>query len=74
MSVPAKPVSTTPVIPGSIPFNPAAVSIGKNVTYEDDPCVICHDEMTKATKNVSLDCGHAFHHEVSILLRLRKCY
>ena len=26
--------------------------------------------MTRATRNVSLDCGHAFHHDVSIALMI----
>ena len=36
-----------------------------DIAYEEDPCVICHDEMTATTRNVSLDCGHRFHHVVS---------
>ncbi len=74
---PVKPVSSTPPkpvvgatahVPASAPV-PASTTVpsSSNVTYEDDPCVICHDEMTRTTKNVSLDCGHTFHHDVSII-------
>lgn len=78
ISLPAKPVKSVPSattkplanslpvlgsisLPGGIPL-----PVSNDVNYEDDPCVICHDEMTKITKNVSLDCGHSFHHDVSI--------
>jgi hypothetical protein len=61
--VPASaPIQASTPVPATAP-----VPTSSNVTYEDDPCVICHDEMTKATKNVSLDCGHTFHHDVSMI-------
>ena len=72
VSVPPKTVSTSPPPPvvgataASVPAS-APVPTSSNMTYEDDPCVICHDEMTISTRNVSLDCGHTFHHDVSII-------
>ncbi|XP_028401339.1 E3 ubiquitin-protein ligase TTC3-like [Dendronephthya gigantea] len=60
----AKPVKAVPSVLGSISL-PSGIPlpVSNNVNYEDDPCVICHDEMTTITKNVSLDCGHSFHHD-----------
>ena len=75
----AKPVTsmTKPVMPSSTlsdslseaskSNHATARSSSSQVIYEDDPCVICHDEMSNTTRNVSLDCGHKFHHEVSLI-------
>lgn len=64
------PTAIKPVIQASKSLTTSAFTTTKPVSsasllcYED-PCVICHDEMSDATKNVSLDCGHKFHHDVS---------
>ena len=43
-------------------------TFGKGVLDdEEDPCVICHEEMTPETTKI-LDCGHRFHAEVSCLV------
>ncbi|XP_046852990.1 uncharacterized protein LOC124446205 isoform X2 [Xenia sp. Carnegie-2017] len=62
------PTAIKPVIQASKSLATSAFTTTKTVSsasllcYED-PCVICHDEMSDATKNVSLDCGHKFHHD-----------
>ena len=77
----SKPVTSMPkpVVPSSNPSESLSEasksshataqssSSSSQLIYEDEPCVICHDEMSNATRNVSLDCGHKFHHEVSFM-------
>ena len=38
------------------------VSLG----YEEDPCVICHEDMNASNDIVTLECGHRYHSPVRI--------
>jgi hypothetical protein len=40
---------------------------------EDDPCVICHDDMKSPIDTVTLECGHKYHNSVSLILEEFKC-
>ena len=34
-------------------------------SYEEDPCVICHEDMNASIDIVTLECGHRYHSPVS---------
>lgn len=36
--------------------------------YEEDPCVICHEDMNASNDIVTLECGHRYHSPVRITL------
>ena len=40
---------------------------GEVFQEEEDPCVICHEEMTPPS-TAQLDCGHRFHDDVSPII------
>jgi len=57
-------------------FKPAAdaskmVAIGSG-SYEEDPCVICHEDMNASFDIVTLECGHRYHSAVRFII-LRCC-
>lgn len=41
---------------------PVAVN---SVEEEEDPCVICHEDMNVLCDTVTLECGHKYHSDVS---------
>lgn len=41
-------------------------------SYEEDPCVICHEDMNASFDIVTLECGHRYHSGVRIII-LRFC-
>ena len=43
----------------------AAIGSGN---YEEDPCVICHEDMNATFDIVTLECGHRYHSPVRELL------
>ena len=44
------------------------VAIGSG-SYEEDPCVICHEDMNASFEIVTLECGHRYHSAVRLFLR-----
>ena len=42
--------------------------IGGGGRYEEDPCVICHEDMNASSDIVTLECGHRYHSPVRCLL------
>ena len=35
-------------------------------SYEEDPCVICHEDMNASFEIVTLECGHRYHSAVRV--------
>ena len=35
--------------------------------YEEDPCVICHEDMNASSDIVTLECGHRYHSPVRFI-------
>jgi len=71
-SKPVMPQKTQPIQA----FKPAAdaskmVAIGSG-SYEEDPCVICHEDMNASFDIVTLECGHRYHSAVRFII-LRCC-
>ncbi|XP_031569319.1 E3 ubiquitin-protein ligase DZIP3-like [Actinia tenebrosa] len=73
----SRPFQTNPTPPGpgmngttknSSPPPPAASALDNNkpcgyfeLDDDDDPCVICHDDMKSPIDTVTLECGHKYH-------------
>ena len=68
-SKPAMPQSIQGIKPGVDASKMVAIGSG---SYEEDPCVICHEDMNASFDIVTLECGHRYHSGVRILI-LRFC-
>ena len=67
-SKPALPQKTLP-IQAAKPAADASkmVAIGSG-SYEEDPCVICHEDMNASFDVVTLECGHRYHSPVRFII------
>ena len=48
------------------------VAIGSG-SYEEDPCVICHEDMNASFDIVTLECGHRYHSAVRFIIFTLLC-
>ncbi|KAL3886869.1 hypothetical protein ACJMK2_026830 [Sinanodonta woodiana] len=65
--VPLRPLAPPPGLPASWAFQSGdkPTNLGEREYFEEeDPCVICHEEMT-LQEPITLECGHKFHDQIT---------
>ncbi|KAJ7333137.1 DAZ interacting zinc finger protein 3 [Desmophyllum pertusum] len=60
-SKPTLPQKTQPVLAAAKSVADASKMMIGGGNYEEDPCVICHEDMNASIDIVTLECGHRYH-------------
>lgn len=71
-SKPAVPQKTQPIQAAKPAADASKMATIGSGSYEEDPCVICHEDMNASFDIVTLECGHRYHTSVRRII-LRCC-
>ena len=67
---PLIPQKTQPIQATKLATDASKITAIGGGSYEEDPCVICHEDMNASYDIVTLECGHRYHSGVRFLLLL----